>query len=174
MKKQRKIAVICDPGSVMIFKAIGLDVYSAEQAPMIEKRIHKLADDGYAVIYITESLAEQQNENHPAFTQEGPDREDNPNQFVANIRNGTVVGYRYFDLTNAASVTVTVKGMAHGRLIVSTEENGKPVAEIPVSFSTFRKTVPLHTLSGIHALYFRYDGIGRLDLMEIQINSKEN
>ena len=58
MKKQRKIAVIGDPGSVMIFKAIGLDVYYEEQAPMIEKRIHKLADDGYAVIYITEEAAQ--------------------------------------------------------------------------------------------------------------------
>ena len=57
MKKERKIAVIGDPGSVMIFKAIGLDVYYEEQAPMIEKRIHKLADDGYAVIYITEEAA---------------------------------------------------------------------------------------------------------------------
>ena len=59
MKKQRKIAVIGDPGSVMIFKAIGLDVYYEEQAPMIEKRIHKLADDGYAVIYITEEAAQR-------------------------------------------------------------------------------------------------------------------
>ena len=38
--KERKIAVIGDPGSVMIFKAIGLDVYYEEQGPMIEKRIH--------------------------------------------------------------------------------------------------------------------------------------
>ena len=58
MKKERKIAVIGDPGSVMIFKAIGLDVYYEGQGPMIEKRIHKLADDGYAVIYITEEAAQ--------------------------------------------------------------------------------------------------------------------
>lgn len=58
MKKERKIAVIGDPGSVMIFKAIGLDVYYEEQGPMIEKRIHKLADEGYAAIYITEEAAQ--------------------------------------------------------------------------------------------------------------------
>ncbi len=55
--KKRKIAVIGDPSSVMIFKAIGLDVFYEEQASKIERRIHYLADNGYAVIYITEKAA---------------------------------------------------------------------------------------------------------------------
>ncbi|MEG0797481.1 MAG: V-type ATP synthase subunit F [Acidaminococcaceae bacterium] len=55
--KKRKIAVIGDPSSVMIFKAIGLDVFYEEQQARIEHRIHKLADMGYAVIYITETAA---------------------------------------------------------------------------------------------------------------------
>jgi len=53
----RKIAVIGDPGSVMIFNAIGLDVYYETEAEKIEARIHKLADAGYAVIYLTENMA---------------------------------------------------------------------------------------------------------------------
>lgn len=56
--EKRKIAVIGDPSSVMIFKAIGLDVFYEEQAARIEHRIHKLADKGYAVIYITENAAQ--------------------------------------------------------------------------------------------------------------------
>jgi len=52
--KKRKIAVIGDPSSVMIFKAIGLDVFYEEQQAQIERRIHSLADQGYAAIYITE------------------------------------------------------------------------------------------------------------------------
>ena len=55
--KKRKIAVIGDPSSVMIFKAIGLDVFYEEQASKIERRIHYLADNGYAVIYSTEKAA---------------------------------------------------------------------------------------------------------------------
>ena len=55
---KKKIAVIGDPASVMIFKAIGLDVFYEEMGPQIEKRIHKLADEGYAVIYITENAAQ--------------------------------------------------------------------------------------------------------------------
>lgn len=56
--KKRRIAVIGSPSSVMIFKSIGLDVFFEEKAERIEKRIHKLADEGYAVIYITEQAAE--------------------------------------------------------------------------------------------------------------------
>ena len=55
---ERKIAVIGDPSSVMIFKAIGLDVFYEEKEAQIEQRIHKLADQGYAAIYITEKAAE--------------------------------------------------------------------------------------------------------------------
>ncbi len=57
--KKRKIAVIGDPSSVMIFKAIGLDVFYEEQPAKIERRIHYLADNNYAVIYITEKAAIQ-------------------------------------------------------------------------------------------------------------------
>ena len=52
---KRRIAVIGDPNSVMIFKAIGLDVCYEEKAEEIEKRIHELAEKGYAAIYITKT-----------------------------------------------------------------------------------------------------------------------
>ena len=53
----KKIAVIGDPSSVMIFKAIGLDVFYEEKKAQIEYRIHSLAKKGYAAIYITEKAA---------------------------------------------------------------------------------------------------------------------
>ena len=55
--KMRKLAVIGDPASVMIFNAIGFAVFYDEQQAKIEHRIHKLAEEGYAVIYITEKAA---------------------------------------------------------------------------------------------------------------------
>ncbi len=55
--KKKSIAVIGDPTSVMIFKAIGLEVFYEEQPKAIEKRIYSLADQGYGVIYITEEAA---------------------------------------------------------------------------------------------------------------------
>jgi len=55
--KMQKLAVIGDPASVMIFNAIGFAVFYDEQQAKIEHRIHKLAEEGYAVIYITENAA---------------------------------------------------------------------------------------------------------------------
>jgi V/A-type H+-transporting ATPase subunit F len=57
--EKKKIAVIGDPSSVMIFKAVGFDVFYEEEQEKIERRIHKLADAGYVVIYITETAAQK-------------------------------------------------------------------------------------------------------------------
>ncbi|SRR5574344_1820073 len=57
--KEKKIAVIGDANSVMIFKAVGFDVFYETEKEKIERRIHKLADQNYVIIYITEEAAEK-------------------------------------------------------------------------------------------------------------------
>jgi V/A-type H+-transporting ATPase subunit F len=57
--KKNKIAVVGDPSSVMIFKAVGFDVFYEEEPDKIKRRLHKLADEGYVVIYITETAAQE-------------------------------------------------------------------------------------------------------------------
>jgi len=53
-----KIAVLGDRESVMGFKALGLDVHSAESAAEARKILHHLARDGEtAIIYLTEQYA---------------------------------------------------------------------------------------------------------------------
>ena len=49
-----KVAVLGDKDSVMGFMALGVDVFAVYEADEIKKAIHKLAEEGYAVIYITE------------------------------------------------------------------------------------------------------------------------
>ena len=52
-----KIAVIGDYDSIYGFAALGLDTFPVSEPEEAEKQLHKLAGGGYAVIYITESLA---------------------------------------------------------------------------------------------------------------------
>jgi len=53
-----KIAVLGDRESVMGFKALGLDVHTAETVEEARKTLHDMAKTGeYAVIYLTEQLA---------------------------------------------------------------------------------------------------------------------
>lgn len=52
-----KIGVIGDKDSILGFKAIGLSVFPVTQPSEAEKVLRELADEQYAVIYITEQIA---------------------------------------------------------------------------------------------------------------------
>ena len=52
-----KIAAIGDRDSVQGFASIGLEVYFANEKQEAEKLLKRIANDNYAVIYITEKLA---------------------------------------------------------------------------------------------------------------------
>ena len=51
-----KIGVIGDRDSVLLFKAVGLDVYFEDEGALANKRLHRLAREGYAVVFVTEKL----------------------------------------------------------------------------------------------------------------------
>lgn len=52
-----KIGVIGDRESIIGFRAVGLDVYPCDDSQEARKLVRKMADDAYAIIYITEGLA---------------------------------------------------------------------------------------------------------------------
>ena len=52
-----KIAVLGDKDSVLSFRALGLDVFPADHAEQARPILHRLAREGYAIIYLTEQLA---------------------------------------------------------------------------------------------------------------------
>ena len=52
-----KIAVLGDKDSVLGFRALGLDVFAADNAEQARPVLHRLAKEGYAIIYLTEQLA---------------------------------------------------------------------------------------------------------------------
>lgn len=52
-----KIAVLGDKDSVLGFRALGLDVFPADGAEQARPILHRLAKEGYAIIYLTEQLA---------------------------------------------------------------------------------------------------------------------
>ena len=52
-----RAAVIGDSQTVMGFKAVGLTTVAVSEEKEAARQLHKLAEAGYAVIYITEQLA---------------------------------------------------------------------------------------------------------------------
>lgn len=58
MRAMYKIGVLGDRDSVLGFKALGLDVVFAETAETARHELHRMAKDEYAVVYVTEQLAQ--------------------------------------------------------------------------------------------------------------------
>ena len=52
-----KIAVLGDKDSVLGFRALGLEVFPADSADQARPILHRLAREGYAIVYLTEQLA---------------------------------------------------------------------------------------------------------------------
>ena len=53
-----RAAVMGDRDSIYGFAAIGLDIYPVEDPERAGRQLRSLAEGGYAVIYVTEALAE--------------------------------------------------------------------------------------------------------------------
>ena len=56
MDKRTEIAIIGDRDSVLLAKAVGLDVYDETDPERAEKLIYRLAREGCKVIFLTEPL----------------------------------------------------------------------------------------------------------------------
>ena len=106
----------------------------------------------------------------PLITQEGKDG-DEVDGFIANMMDGAVAGFKYFDFSDVQSISIRVRGYCRGFFIVSTSPSGIAAARIPVEFTNvwteYRTTLNLE--DGIHALYFRYEGEGRASFASFSI-----
>ena len=51
-----KIGVIGESDSVLLFKAVGLDVFFEEDGERANRTLHRLAREGYVTVFVTEKL----------------------------------------------------------------------------------------------------------------------
>ncbi|CAM4418379.1 family 43 glycosylhydrolase [Paenibacillus tarimensis] len=103
---------------------------------------------------------------HPYFTQSGKDREDNPTQLIANMRDGAAAGYKYFLMEDTWKISVCVRGSASGFMLVSNALHEQPFARIPIhpskEFAYYSSEITSMP-EGKQALYFTFEGTGALD-----------
>ncbi|MDL2217332.1 V-type ATP synthase subunit F [Christensenellaceae bacterium OttesenSCG-928-M15] len=65
-----KIGVVGDRDSILLFKAVGLDVFFETDPDPASKTIYRLAREGYQVLFLTEELYEQCGEAIQSFKSE--------------------------------------------------------------------------------------------------------
>lgn len=110
-------------------------------------------------------------EEHPCFTQENPDGEQDGGNYVKNITEGTVVGYKYFDFQTVRQITLRIRGTGSGTLFVSHTPEGEAIGRVSViPGKTWQDvTAAISPKPGKQALYFRYSGSGSVDLKQFEM-----
>ena len=108
----------------------------------------------------------------PYFTQSGVDREENGDQYIANMQDGAWCGFKYFAFDGTeSSLKVMVRASGEGVLKVSTERGGKPAAEVAVKpcggWMSFEGAFTVQ--EGTAPLYFTYEGNGKVDFKSFEI-----
>ena len=102
----------------------------------------------------------------PYLTQNGKDREENPDQYIKNFNDGCSVTYKYFDLKETKSVGVLVNGSADGKLIIKRgdKEDVKPVN---INNSNAIIEFPIADGGDKEQISFVYEGKGALNLIRL-------
>ena len=104
------------------------------------------------------------------ISQSGTDDQKEETQYVKNVQDGSLIGYKYFDLSNAQAVTLSVEGKAEGTLFVRYEEQGESKTKQAVSLKGKGEIeIALPKGSEKQALYFYYQGKGRFDFFSFTL-----
>ena len=122
--------------------------------------------------FLTQDFADREPEmenSSIAKTEAAQTVEDTVTQYITNFTDGCTAGYKFFDFKAESSVCVLLRGRAHGTLkITADDETGKNVCgEISIRLYAEEWTWVDGTVripAGVHAVYFRYEGSGWLDI----------
>ena len=103
-------------------------------------------------------------QEHPFFTQSGEDRNDNSDQYIANLKGGSWCAFKYFAF-DGTEKQISVSGRGNGSFLVSTDKEGKAlVASVPMNSSA-----PFRIAAGVYAMFFHYQGSDAADFISFEI-----
>ena len=99
---------------------------------------------------------------HPAIVQDE----------IEDIQDGTVIGYKYFNIEDLKSVSITIKSTGSGTFYVRNEVDGENIGEISIypcdEWTEFKSIVKCD--NGKKALYFVCSGENSVILKEFKLN----
>lgn len=110
-------------------------------------------------------------QDHPAFTQEYEDRESDTEPYITNLRNGSVVGFKYFDLTETRKICIEVRGSA-GVMRVWNRIGGRLLSEIRLERSADYRMYDAELSGGTahSGLFFVIETEGAVDFRALTLH----
>ena len=92
---------------------------------------------------------------------------------MANLRDGAVVGFKYFDLSATRGIALRLRGRGAGRVTVSADDNFSQVLGV-VELGTLSRewtsfSAPLTPGGDKSALFLRFEGEMTADFLELEL-----
>ena len=108
--------------------------------------------------------------DYPKITQDGKDG-DEETGYIANMRNETVAGFKYFDFKGISKITIKTRGYANGFIEVKTDRNGEALACIPVRSANIwtESSTAINIPDGLNPLYFEFKGEGGISFASFRL-----
>lgn len=103
----------------------------------------------------------------PYVTQDKPDGDVSARQYVAGIRKGSRVGYKYFNfMEESLTLTIEYRCSGKGKLEIAQTDGSAPVGivEIGQAGEWSVASCTIHLTPGKSALFFKYCGSGSMEL----------
>lgn len=113
---------------------------------------------------------------HPYITQDKKDGHESAKQYIANMRDGAVAGFKYFDISCPVRIRIKLKGEGEGKVLISDSMNFEKEVAIPVKAEKEEcNFISEDTLDQKEhtALYFKYQGSGKMDFLEFEFIKEE-
>ncbi len=114
---------------------------------------------------------------HPYFTQSGSDSEGDAETYIANLRDGASAGFKYFQISSAKTVSMTLRGRGNARVELFVYPKDSPDEKIPAASITAELTMgwqeysaDLTPLSGVYGLYFTFTGDSTADFQAFALS----
>lgn len=119
------------------------------------------------------TYGESLKENLPYIFEEQCGTEEKEHiHYIANIKDGVTVGYKYFDCKDLSEIRILVRGNAAGNVKVLIDmPKGETAGSKRIDLTKEDWTeivIPVHVKDGVHAIYFTYEGEGSMQLREIK------
>lgn len=106
---------------------------------------------------------------HPYFTQENVSG-GKPVQYIANLTNGAVAGFKYFRFDGVRSISVWLRGGGEGYFTVAAKMDDLASIQISVQPASVwtKYTAAFAVPDGIAQLYFIFNGTDAVDFLKFE------
>lgn len=93
--------------------------------------------------------------------------------YIANVSDGVIVGYKYFDFQNISKISLVIRGNTEGKIqVILDSPEGINVGETQININGEewqQIEIPVNISAGTHAIYFSYKGEGKFQFKEFVI-----